>query len=63
MPAAPLLSAPAEFAAVELPLTDGSMFTKSAMFAGACALISSWPIVVTGVGASFAVRATREPVT
>ena len=51
MPAAPLLSEPEELAAVELPATDGSVLTKSAMlFVGEVLRISSCVATVSGVG-------------
>ena len=52
MPAAPLDSEPEELAAVVEPRTEGRVFTKSAILAGASALISSVPRTFTGVGAS-----------
>ena len=63
MPAAPELRLLLDVDGVVLPDTDGNSFTKSARFTGAAASISASPITVTGVGVSYPLRATREPVT
>lgn len=62
MPAPPELSPAEVLEAFELPCTDGKVLTKSMMFAGASAPMSSGLSTDTGVGELKPSRTIREPV-